>query len=175
MNSEENVINQLKADKAVLEAQLVRVRADYNALNMIQTNINNSLLDANKEIQQLNTVISLFFNANSVLSNRISNNISFFQMLWTNYRYVQFCPLPMKLAVGRTVTYKICDTIMSLDENKKNLKEDTEMFSLIENSKVESLAPKLISKTNYQNVVEVSVAPMIKEIKLVNQSMWFSF
>ena len=72
MNSEENVINQLKADKAVLEAQLVRVRADYNALNMIQTNINNSLLDANKEIQQLNTVISLFFNANSVLSCRIS-------------------------------------------------------------------------------------------------------
>ena len=43
MNSEENVINQLKADKAVLEAQLVRVRADYNALNMIQTNVNNSL------------------------------------------------------------------------------------------------------------------------------------
>ena len=36
MNSEEDVINQLKADKAVLEAQLVRVRADYNALNMIQ-------------------------------------------------------------------------------------------------------------------------------------------
>ena len=36
MNSEENVINQLKADKAVLEAQLVRVRADYNVLNMIQ-------------------------------------------------------------------------------------------------------------------------------------------
>ena len=81
----------------------------------------------------------------------------------------------MKLAVGGTVTYKICDTIMSSDENKENLKEDTEMFSLIENSKVESLAPKPISKTNYQNVIEVSVAPMIHEIKLVNQSMWFSF
>ena len=64
---------------------------------------------------------------------------------------------------------------MSSDENKKNLKEDTEMFSLIENSKVESLTPKPISKTNYQNVVEVSVAPMIQEIKLVNQSIWFSF
>ena len=31
-----SLINQLKADKAVLEAQLVQVRADYNALNMIQ-------------------------------------------------------------------------------------------------------------------------------------------
>ena len=175
MNSEENVINQLKADKAVLEAQLVQVRADYNALNMIQTNVNNSLLDANKEIRQLKTELALKNNEITVLSNPISNNVSFFQMLWTNYRYVQSCPLPMKLAVGGTVTYKICDTIMSLDENKKNLKEDTEMFSLIENSKVESLAPKLISKTNYQNVVEVSVAPMIQEIKLVNQSMWFPF
>ena len=162
MNSEENVINQLKADKAV---QLVRVRADYNALNMIQTNVNNSLLDANKEIRQLKTELALKNNEITVLSNPI----------WTNYRYVQFYPLPMKLAVGGTVTYKICDTIMSSDENKKNLKEDTEMFSLIENSKVESLAPKPISKTNYQNVVEVSVAPMIQEIKLVNQSMWFSF
>ena len=165
MNSEENVINQLKADKAVLEAQLVRVRADYNALNMIQTNVNNSLLDANKEIRQLKTELALKNNEITVLSNPI----------WTNYRYVQFYPLPMKLAVGGTVTYKICDTIMSSDENKENLKEDTEMFSLIENSKVESLAPKPISKTNYQNVVEVSVAPMIHEIKLVNQSMWFSF
>ena len=165
MNSEENVINQLKADKVVLEAQLVRVRADYNALNMIQTNANNSLLDANKEIRQLKTELALKNNEITVLSNPI----------WTNYRYVQFYPLPMKLAVGGTVTYKICDTIMSSDENKENLKEDTEMFSLIENSKVESLAPKPISKTNYQNVVEVSVAPMIHEIKLVNQSMWFSF
>jgi hypothetical protein len=165
MNSEENVINQLKADKAVLEAQLVQVRADYNALNMIQTNVNNSLLDANKEIRQLKTELALKNNEITVLSNPI----------WTNYRYVQFYPLPMKLAVGGTVTYKICDTIMSSDENKENLKEDTEMFSLIENSKVESLAPKPISKTNYQNVVEVSVAPMIHEIKLVNQSMWFSF
>ena len=165
MNSEENVINQLKADKAVLEAQLVRVRADYNALNMIQTNANNSLLDANKEILQLKTELALKNNEITVLSNPI----------WTNYRYVQFYPLPMKLALGGTVTYKICDTIMSSDENKENLKEDTEMFSLIENSKVESLAPKPISKTNYQNVVEVSVAQMIQEIKLVNQSMWFSF
>ena len=165
MNSEENVINQLKADKAVLEAQLVQVRADYNALNMIQTNVNNSLLDANKENPQLKTELALKNNEITVLSNPI----------WTNYCYVQFYPLPMKLAVGGTVTYKICDTIMSSDENKENLKEDTEMFSLIENSKVESLAPKPISKTNYQNVIEVSVAPMIHEIKLVNQSMWFSF
>ena len=81
MNSEENVINQLKADKAVLEAQLVRVRADYNALNMIQTNINNSLLDANKEIRQLKTELALKNNEITVLSNPISNNVSFFQML----------------------------------------------------------------------------------------------
>ena len=78
MNSEENVINQLKADKAVLEAQLVRVRADYNALNMIQTNVNNSLLDANKEIRQLKTELALKNNEITVLSNPISNNISFF-------------------------------------------------------------------------------------------------
>ena len=49
------------------------------------------------------------------------------------------------------------------------------MFSLIENSKVESVAPKPISKINYQNIVEVSVAPTIQEIKLFNQSMWFPF
>ena len=64
---------------------------------------------------------------------------------------------------------------MSSDEKKKNLKEDTAMFSLIENSKVESVAPKPISKINYQNIVEVSVAPTIQEIKLFNQSMWFPF
>ena len=121
MNSEKNVINQLKADKAVLEAQLVQVRADYNALNMIQTNVNNSLLDANKEIRQLKTELALKNNEITVLSNPISNNVSFFQMLWTNYRYVQSCPLPMKLAVGGTVTYKICDKIMSSDENKKKI------------------------------------------------------
>ena len=81
MNSEENVINQLKADKAVLEAQLVRVRADYNALNMIQTNVNNSLLDANKEIRQLKTELALKNNEITVLSNPISNNVSFFSIL----------------------------------------------------------------------------------------------
>ena len=68
MNSEKNVINQLKADKAVLEAQLVRVRADYNALNMIQTNVNNSLLNANKEIRQLKTELALKNNEITVLS-----------------------------------------------------------------------------------------------------------
>ena len=132
MNSEENVINQLKADKAVLEAQLVRVHADYNALNMIQTNVNNSLLDANKEIRQLKTELKLKNNEITGLSTPISNNVLFFQMLWTNYRYVQSCPLPVKFTVGGTVTYKICDKIMSSDENTKNLKEDTEMFSLIQ-------------------------------------------
>ena len=40
-------------DKAALEAQLVRVRADYNALNMIQTSVNNSILDSNEKIRQL--------------------------------------------------------------------------------------------------------------------------
>ena len=60
-------------------------------------------------------------------------------------------------------------------KTKKNLKEDTAMFSLIENSKVESLASKTISKTNYQNVVKVSVTPTTQEIKLFNQSMWFPF
>ena len=162
-------------DKAALEAQLVRVRADYNALNMIQTSFNNLLLNSNEQIRQLKTELALKNNKITVLSNPIPNNIPFFQMLWTNYRYVKSCPLPMKLAVRGTVTYKICNKIMSSDEKKKNLKEDTAMFSLIENSKVESLAPKPISKTNYQNVVEVSVAPTIQEIKLFNQSMWFPF
>ena len=162
-------------DKAALEARLVRVRADYNALNMIQTSFNNLLLNSNEQIRQLKTELALRNNKITVLSNLISNNVSFFQMLWTNYRYVKSCPLPMKLAVRGTVTYKICNKIMSSDENKKNLKEDTAMFSLIKNSKVESLAPKPISKTNYQNVVEVSVAPTIQEIKLFNQSMWFPF
>ena len=37
-------------DKAALEAQLVRVRADYNALNMIQTSFNNLLLNSNEQI-----------------------------------------------------------------------------------------------------------------------------
>tara|TARA_B100000768_G_scaffold169628_1_gene175374 strand:+ start:488 stop:670 length:183 start_codon:yes stop_codon:yes gene_type:complete len=60
---------------------------------------------------------------------------------------------------------------MSSDENKKNLKEDTAMFSLIENPKVESLLPEPISKT--QAVVEVSVVP-IQQIKLLH-SMWFPF
>ena len=108
-------------DKAALEALLVRVRADYNALNMIQTSFNNLLLNSNEQIRQLKTELALKNNKITVLSNPISNNVSFFQMLWTNYRYVKSCPLPMKLAVRGTVTYKICNKIMSSDENKKKI------------------------------------------------------
>ena len=171
MNPQENVINQPRSEKAQLEAQLVRVRADYNALNMIQTSVNNSLLDSNEEIRELKTELVLKNNEITALSNSVSDNVLFFQMLWTNYRFIQCQPLPMKLAIGGMVTYKICNKIMSSDENKKNLKEDTAIFSLIENPKVESLLPEPISKT--QAVVEVSVVP-IQQIKLLH-SMWFPF
>ena len=62
---------------------------------------------------------------------------------------------------------------MSSDENKKNLKENSEIFSLIEDSKVKALLPEPISKT--QAVVEVSaVAVPIQQIKFLH-NIWFPF
>ena len=101
MNSEENVINQLKADKAVLEAQLVQVRADYNALNMIQTNVNNSLLDANKEIRQLKTELALKNNEITVLSNPISNNVSFFSNVMDELSLCSILPFADEISSRR--------------------------------------------------------------------------
>ena len=68
-------------DKVALEAQLVRVRADYNALNMIQTSFNNLLLNSNEQIRQLKTELALKNNKITVLSNPISNNVSLCQIL----------------------------------------------------------------------------------------------
>ena len=58
-------------------------------------------------------------------------------------------------------------------KTKKNLNENSEIFSLIENSKVEALLPEPISKT--QAVVEVStVAVPIQQIKFLH-NIWFPF
>ena len=58
-------------------------------------------------------------------------------------------------------------------KTKKNLKENSEIFSLIEDSKVKALLPEPISKT--QAVVEVSaVAVPIQQIQFLH-NIWFPF
>ena len=101
------------------------MRAAYNALNAIQTSVNNSLRESNAEVLELQAELILKNHEIAALSS-ISDNISFFQLLWTNYNFIQCKPLPLKLAIGGTVTYKIFNKIMSSDENKKNLKENSE-------------------------------------------------
>ena len=168
MNTEEDIdiIKRLQAEKSSLEVQIKRVRANYNALNSIQTSVNNSLRESNAEVLELQAELILKNHEIAALSS-ISDNISFFQLLWTNYNFIQCKPLPLKLAIGGTVTYKIFNKIMSSDENKKNLKENSEIFSLIEDSKVKALLPEPISKT--QAVVEVSaVAVPIQQIKILH-------
>tara|TARA_B100000768_G_scaffold169628_1_gene175373 strand:+ start:154 stop:480 length:327 start_codon:yes stop_codon:yes gene_type:complete len=91
MNPQENVINQPRSEKAQLEAQLVRVRADYNALNMIQTSVNNSLLDSNEEIRELKTELVLKNNEITALSNSVSDNVSFFSNVMDE---LSFYPVP---------------------------------------------------------------------------------
>jgi hypothetical protein len=55
MNTEEDIdiIKRLQAEKSSLEVQIKRVRADYNALNSIQTSVNNSLRESNAEVLEL--------------------------------------------------------------------------------------------------------------------------
>ena len=101
MNTEEDIdiIKRLQAEKSSLEVQIKRVRADYNALNSIQTSVNNSLRESNAEILELQAELILKNHEIAALSS-IPDNISFFQLLWTNYNFIQCKPLPLKLAIG---------------------------------------------------------------------------
>jgi hypothetical protein len=172
MNNEEDIIKQLEAERASLQVQIKQMRADYNTLNSIQTNVNNSLRESNAEVIELQTQLTLKNHEIAALSS-ISDTVSFYQMISTNLRFIQGQSLPVKLTIGGTITYKIFKKIMSSDENKKNLNENSEIFSLIENSKVEALLPEPISKT--QAVVEVStVAVPIQQIKFLH-NIWFPF
>tara|TARA_B110000046_G_C12844930_1_gene335260 strand:+ start:143 stop:652 length:510 start_codon:yes stop_codon:yes gene_type:complete len=169
MNNEEDIIKQLQAERASLQVQIKRMRADYNTLNSIQTNVNNSLRESNAEVLELQTQLTLKNHEIAALSS-MSDTVSFFQMLSTNLRFIQCQSLPIKLGIGGTITYKICNKIMSSDENKKNLKEDTPTFSL---EKVDLPVPE---KASHQAVVEISVAPPppIQQIKF-SHTIWFPF
>jgi len=88
-------------DKAALEAQLVRVRADYNALNMIQTSFNNLLLNSNEQIRQLKTELALKNNKITVLSNPISNNVLFFSNVMDELSLCQILPFADEISSKR--------------------------------------------------------------------------
>ena len=88
-------------DKAALEALLVRVRADYNALNMIQTSFNNLLLNSNEQIRQLKTELALKNNKITVLSNPISNNVLFFSNVMDELSLCQILPFADEISSKR--------------------------------------------------------------------------
>ena len=121
MNNEEDIIKQLEAERASLQVQIKQMRADYNTLNSIQTNVNNSLRESNAEVIELQTQLTLKNHEIAALSS-ISDTVSFYQMISTNLRFIQGQSLPVKLTIGGTITYKIFKKIMSSDENKKKFK-----------------------------------------------------
>lgn len=178
---QENKIQVLKEENSELQNKVSRIKANFAALQSINSTMNAEIADQNVEISELNKQITgneqqiteLLIDIANLMN--LSEKISFYHMLHVNLRYVQGLPLPVKgLIIGGTV-YKIF--------GNKNVKEDEQesvspakTFVLTQNAnpEIEKLAPEVNTKS-YQKVVEVSAAPQIQEIKIPNSGIWLPF
>ena len=163
---QENQLQILTRENSELQNKILKLKADFAALQSINNTMNAEIIDLNNELIANEQHIVKLLNEIANLTN-LSEKISFYQMLKTNIRYVQQLPFPMKgLIVGGTI-YKIYGN-KNVKENEQDL-VPTEKFVLMPNANpdIEALTPKA-DTTSYQKVVEVSSTPLLKEIQVSN-------
>ena len=163
---QENQLQILKRENSELKNKNVRLKADFETLKSINDTMNGEITDLNNQLTGNEQHIVKLLNEIADLTN-LSEKISFYHMLKTNIRFVQQLPLLMKgLIVGGTI-YKIYGN-KNVKENEQDL-VTTETFVLMPNANpdIKALAPKA-DTTSYQEIVEVSSTPLLKEIQVSN-------
>ena len=163
---QENQLQILKRENSELKNKNVRLKADFETLKSINDTMNGEITDLNNQLTGNEQHIVKLLNEIADLTN-LSEKISFYHILKTNIRFVQQLPLLMKgLIVGGTI-YKIYGN-KNVKENEQDL-VTTETFVLMPNANpdIKALAPKA-DTTSYQEIVEVSSTPLLKEIQVSN-------
>lgn len=172
MNPETGMPSELRIQQ--LESQIIRMRADYSALQSIHNTTNAEMIDLQNEIVANESHIAQLLNRLNSMANT-TEQVSFTKMVTTNYTFLKQLPLPTKIVLGSTIAYRIYKNVKG-DENDKQTNSTPTM--VIIKPDIEILAPPPVDITHYQKVVEVSTTTLphiFKEIKFVNQSNWLPF
>jgi len=179
-NDTNSVVQQLQMEKNALQTQIVQMRLDYGTLKKFHKEANQRIQDLKGEIADCEEKISNYEKQIATLLNQLavladsSTTVSVQKMLTTNLTYLKQLPISSKLLLGGTVAYKLYKTVKGNENEQEQESAQPTIVIKKAHSDMETLAPPSETK-QYQKVVEVSTAPILKEIKIVNPANWLFF